>query len=68
MSYAKTVLISCVICFVTLGTGATTIILLLTAHAQATGLALVTRGFVELLIASLIFGWIGGSAWYIVRR
>ena len=68
MSYTKTVLISFFICFAVIGTATTTISLLLAAHSRATGLAFSRRGLVELLLASLVSGWIAGSVWFLVRR
>jgi|1186.fasta_scaffold01941_4 hypothetical protein len=69
MSYATAVLVAIVICLATFGIGSLTFSLLSVSHGgQALTFWSVLHGILELVGASLIVGWISGSAWYLIRR
>jgi hypothetical protein len=38
------------------------------SNQRATGITFSRRGLREGLVASVVFGWIAGTVWYLIRR
>jgi hypothetical protein len=68
VAYIRTILIATGLCMIALFVRSILYAVVPVVHGRATGIAVVRRGAIEFLIASIVLGWVSGTLWFAIRH
>lgn len=68
MRYLKTVAVAISLCMVLLLIRSALRAIISVLGGEGTGIAFLEHGLIQLVIISVLLGWLAGSLWYSVRR
>jgi len=68
MSYAKTVAVAIGLCSLILVVLGFAFVFIEAYRQKATGFGFTGQGVIEFAVASIVLGWLFGTAWYLIRR